>query len=331
MNELSFCTDKDFNISSWGKQLSEFTGRISSQVVGRKYYEVLPRIIYEHEDALAVAMKSKTQLFIKGFSFHCFHSSIPVDIKITPYMNGTGTVKKVKVSFQSLSLCSVAKKLDDSRRLIDIGKIASSLAHGVRNPLNAIKGSVVYLREKYRGEETLLEFTRIIEEEITRLENFITKFLSSSMIDLENSETDINRVLEKLEIFISLQAHALKIKCQFKYGNIPLVVVNSFYLEQAVLNVINNALEAMGSGGLLKVETYRKKLGDEDFAIIEVSDSGHGITEKKIQDMAPGKNRRGRGFGLFITHEILKSFNGRFEIKSKKNVGTTVRLCIPCK
>jgi len=76
--------------------------------------------------------------------------------------------------------------------------MASSLAHGVRNPLNAIKGAVVYLREKYGHEKTLLEFSTIINDEINRLDNFVSNFLSAARGELRFVPTNLNDILETI-------------------------------------------------------------------------------------------------------------------------------------
>jgi two-component system nitrogen regulation sensor histidine kinase GlnL len=236
----------------------------------------------------------------------------------------------VEVAIYPFSTCEMAQRLQQSQKLIDIGKIASTLAHGVRNPLNAIKGAVVYLSEKYSHEAPLVEFTKIMEDEISRLENFISKFLSSSVSDTEVRETDINSLLKKIEVFISLQIYTRNIQSLFEFGNIPPVIINSFHLEQAILNVINNAIDAMGSGGQLRIGTSAEERDGKVYVVVSVSDTGQGMAApKRIGELSSDQEGNGRGFGLFITYEILKHFHGHLEIDSKINCGTTIKLFIP--
>ncbi|MGE5172249.1 MAG: ATP-binding protein [Betaproteobacteria bacterium] len=224
----------------------------------------------------------------------------------------------------------MAKKLHQSQKLIDIGKIASTLAHGVRNPLNAIKGAVVYLREKYQTEEPLIEFTKIMEDEISRLEEFISKFLSSSVSDTEDKETDINSLLKKIDIFTSLQIYTRNIQSHYEFGNIPPITINSFHLEQAILNVINNAIVAMENGGQLKISTSTEERAGKIFVVVAISDTGPGMRDSALGELPADKRENGKGFGLFITYEILSHYGGHLEIDSKKNTGTTVKMFIPC-
>ncbi len=325
----SFCTDGRSRINSWDNKIAELTGRPAYTVLGKKYFDVLPRIFTDGKDAIATALKEEKRLSFRGYSFNCLHGHINADIKISPAKDADGKVRKVKVTISPNSTCLMAIKLRNLQRLVDIGKAASTLAHGVRNPLNAIKGAVVHLREKYAGERTLIEFTKIMEDEVLRLDNFISRFLSASTAGAEPFELDINSHLKRMEVFTSMQTNACNISTVYEYGDAPNVIIDAFQFEQAVLNVINNAIDAMKSGGMLAVRTRPEKRFGIDFAVIEISDNGPGMVESRINNMPVPFGDKGKGFGLFITREILRYFNGHLEIVSKKGEGTVVKLYLP--
>jgi len=329
MKTLSFTIDTNLCINTWGDEIAHFTGKSSEMCQGSKYYDVLPSIYLEGSDALAEVVRTNKPLFLKQIRIPCLFAHINTDIDIIPVKSERGSADEVKVTLMPTSTCAVAHKLNQSQKLIDIGKIASTLAHGVRNPLNAIKGAVVYLSEKYSHEAPLVEFTKIMEDEISRLENFISKFLSSSVSDTEDRETDINSLLKKIEVFISLQIYTRNIQSLFEFGNIPPVIINSFHLEQAILNVINNAIDAMGNGGQLRIGTSAEERDGKVYVVVSVADTGQGMAPKRIGELSSGQEGNGRGFGLFITYEILKHFHGHLEIDSKINCGTTIKLFIP--
>ena len=332
MKSLFFHTDSNLCISQWGDEISQFTGKPAKMTLGNKYYEVLPLISLEGKDALAEAVRTNNALSLRKYDIPCLFAQISADIEIMPLESAYGNVKELKVTLLPATTCTVAHKLNQSQQLINIGKIASTLAHGVRNPLNAIKGAVVYLSEKCRNDAPLVEFTRIMEEEISRLEHFITNFLNSSVSDTDVKETDVNSLLRKIEVLTSLQIYTQNIQSLYDYGNIPPVLTNSFHLEQAILNVINNAIDAMHQGGRLKICTSTEERAARIFVVVAISDTGQGIaeSEKGLGELPAGKSGNGRGFGLFITHEILNHYGGHVEIDSKKDLGTTIKLFIPC-
>lgn len=326
---FSFGTDRKLRINYWDEQVSSSTNTLPETAKGKKYYEIFPKILINNQDALSVVFRIKKSLNLKGYQFNCLNGQTSADIKINPKRTANGEVSSVRVTITPYSSCAVAEELHMSRRLIDIGKTASSLAHGVRSPLNAIKGAVVYLRDRYSKEQTLIEFTKIMEEEIGRLDNFISKFLSSSISDGIPHLININSLLKKIKVFTALQTESSDIKTIYEYGKIPKIFINSFQLEHAILNILNNAIESMPSGGELTVRTFTKKLSGNEFVVIEVIDTGKGISKKRTKLKKNLLNDPGRGFGLFITREIVQYYNGHLEIKSEQNIGTSVKLCLP--
>jgi two-component system nitrogen regulation sensor histidine kinase GlnL len=312
--------------------MANLIGRPPDKIIGEKYSTILPRINNKGDkDALAEVVRKKRPLVLRGYRFACLHSYGTADIWVSPVKDHNGSLRRVKVTLRPRITCSAANKLHQSQKLVNIGKIASTLAHGVRNPLNAIKGAVVYLQGKYTNEQPLQEFTKIMEEEISRLENFISRFLSSSVSETEVRETDINAIIKKIEIFTSLQIYTRNIRSHYDLGNIPPITINSFHLEQAILNVINNAIEAMNGGGQLNIITRVEARSGNDFVVIAISDTGPGMGKSRIGDLSSDTKNNGKGFGLFITYEILKHYGGHLEIDSKMNMGTTIKLFIPSK
>ena len=319
-----FTTDEELCIRGWDPQSAEFTQKSPESVLHTKYYEVLPRIFVDDEDALSLSLRTGKKISLDNCIFPCFYGHTKADIVISPHVSSR-TVE-VSVLSRADAACPKAVTLRESKRFIDIGKTASGLAHGVRNPLNAIKGAVVYLREKYSQEPTLVEFTKIMEEEISRLDNFISKFLSCSLEKTETATVDVNTLLRKINTLTALQAHTCNIRVVYEYGDAPEVKASSFHLEQAILNVINNAIEAMQKGGTLAVKTVLERDRGNDYIVIRISDTGCGM---RVNQKVAESGQSGRGFGLFIAREMLQYYGGHLEIQSEKNKGTTVSLFLP--
>ncbi len=327
--QLTFKVDRALKISSWSDELETIYGKSLAEVQGIPYYKIIPRINQKSKDAVKQVLKTGKPINLKGNYIACFCKDNKASIRITPLRNESGKVYGADIAISTFPSCAIWRRLKQSQRLTDIGKIAATFAHGVRNPLNAIKGAVVYLREKYTSEKKLIEFTKIIEEEISRLDNFIAKFLSPSFSTKGPTETDINSVLKKVEVLTSLQAQSRKIETIFEYGYSYPVAINSFHLGHAILNIINNAIEAMPDGGRLKVRTLSENRSGTDFALVEISDSGPGMAVSRNGEMVIPSRVKGKGLGLFITREILRSCGGHLEIKSKKGSGTIVKLYVP--
>ena len=329
MKELSFTVDRNLRIRSWSCGIAEFTGRSSRRAVGKRYFDVFPRIIIGELDAVSKAFKEQKTVSFRRYHFPCLYAQISASLKISPVTSGTGRASQAKVMFYPTASCSMAKRLNRSEKFVAIGKVASTLAHGVKNPLNAIKGAVVYLRDRYSHEEQLLEFTKIMEDEISRLKNFIARFLGEATSPGESTSVDVNALVGRIKIFVSLQAYAHNIRCEYALGTVPPLMANPFHIEQALLNIINNALEAMKSEGTLKISTLTEKNREGRFIVIEIMDTGPGMDVKNIEELELD-HAEGRGFGLSIAYEMVKYYDGRLEIRGEKGSGTTVRFYLPC-
>src|SRR6266540_3602625 len=208
MFNYAFTVDKELKIRSWNSGLEHFKKNNFKDVEGLPYFVVLPRLWNGETDAVAQVINNRQAVRIRNYQICCFYETGAIDLFIRPLFDGQ-TVNGAEIEISSYQGCILYHKLLRFQPLIDVGKVSMSLAHGVRNPLNAIKGAVVYLLEKYNEEPTLVEFTSIIEQEIEKLDSFITKFLSNSLIELEFLPTDINCLLKKIIALTTLQA-ALK-------------------------------------------------------------------------------------------------------------------------
>lgn len=333
MNSFDFSVDRKLRVVAINGALEKARTHSSEPLLGFPYYEVLPLIFHDGVEAVRQVVLNGTPMLLKNHRFACCHQALDADIDITPILDETGRTSGASVKIAPHEGCSLDARLKKAQHLIDIGKNAAILSHGVRNPLNAIKGAVVYLKDRYRHETTLLEFTAIMEEEITRLDRFITDFLSASLGETEKEAADLNELLRKLELLTTHQARAAGVEMRFRYGTVPPLQLNAFQVEQAVLNVLNNSLHALSPGGKITVESKVETRDGRIFCVVEITDDGPGIRVRSgnsfIAPLEDTARTKGKGFGLFITREILQAHGGMLEVRSGEEMGTVVYLCFP--
>jgi two-component system nitrogen regulation sensor histidine kinase GlnL len=327
-----FSVDPAFVITSWSPTMEKMSHKAAENVIGSKIDSVFPFL----HDEIALAFSHAKKRRLKGFENGCFMgTNLRGDIQIIPKKYKTGMVKEVSVVLDKVSgKCPLDKKLSESAKMVAIGKMASSLAHGVRNPLNAIKGAVVYLRERYGHEATLLEFSTIINEEIDKLDSFISNFLSASKGELSFSPVNLNGVIKSILTMSKPRADIQSIKIVQKLAVLPLITADSFQIEQALFNIVNNALEAMPEGGTINIRTSMKWESNDDYVFIEISDTGKGIPEKQLNrlgELSSDLDRNDKGFGIFLSREVIKSHNGKLLWESMRDRGTTFKIFLPVK
>ncbi len=328
--EYIFTVDKTLTIRSWNSGMEDLCHRTALSVLGTSVDRYFPLL---HDAIIPVFIEAKKK-HIKNFRNNCFMgTNLRADVQIIPENKKGRDVKDVSVVFTNIKgECPLSSELVNSEKMIAIGKIASSLAHGVRNPLNAIKGAVVYLREKYGHESTLLEFSTIINEEIDKLDDFISNFLSTAREKSNFVSVNLNDILKTIFVMIQPRTAVQGIEVSHNLSVLPLVTGDSFQIEQALFNLINNALEAMPDGGTVDIKTSLKWENNIDYVVIEISDTGKGMPDKKLQklgELSRKPKKDDKGFGIFLSREVIKAHDGKLLCESVRNRGTVFRVFLP--
>lgn len=332
MTVVEFTVNRDLGLKALGECSQLREGEAVEGVLGRPYYEIFPRIQGASEDAVTETMASGQLCRLERRRFPCFFGTVEADVEIDP-VYAEGGVVGARVRMELLSEYRSVHELRQFRHLADIGKTASILSHGVRNPLNAIKGAVVYLKSRYSSDADLLEFTSIMEDEISRLDKFISEFLSTSLSPSDKKLHDINALLKKIEHFVALQAQAAGVSLIFSCGLVPPVTLDLFQVEHAILNIINNAIHALAEGGQVAVESRCERHQGKRYVVVDITDNGPGMPERPVAGTdSPDEVSSwaaGKGFGLFIAREVLQHHGGSLDIRSGRGEGTRVRLLLP--
>ncbi|MFN3480150.1 MAG: ATP-binding protein [Thermodesulfovibrionales bacterium] len=321
-----FYTDKFLNITSWGRGISLFTGIKSPEAIGKKYYNVINKINLGNVDALSKAIKDDRVIIFKDHPFISATGQVRVDLMISARRNKNNVIQgaKVKVSHNPSQVFS--KNMESMESCLDFFE-AASYAHGLRGPLNIIKGISQSLRDNYHNIDEIRESADLIDDAVNNMNEVVSRFLDLPKKTLQLSDVDINTLLRDVCRLISQKTSQKKIKTFYSFADLPVIKAENLKLRLAIMNVIDNAIEAMPSGGELKIATETKNFPEGEFVIISISDTGHGL--KTYNKKADGY-RTSRGLGLTLTRLIVQCYGGWMKINNDAT-GTTVKLYLPAK
>lgn len=242
-----------------------------------------------------------------------------------------------------LSLIAVFHDITELKKLEKIrADFVANVSHELKTPLTAIKGFAETLKNSPDDDpQTRMRFLDIIEAQAQRLENLVNDLLILSAI--ESKEVKMNIAAQPLSKIvhsvISLhkkniedKAHQVTVDIS---ADLPHVLVDRQRMEQVFLNLLDNAVKFTPPGGKINIQAQWEK----PYVCLEVKDNGVGIPAQHLSrvferfymvDRSRSKQEAGTGLGLAIVRQIVSAHQGKIEVESTPQAGSTFRIFLPC-
>jgi len=228
------------------------------------------------------------------------------------------------------SIERIGSQLQVSERLAALGRVTAGVAHEVKNPLNSMRLWLEVLKANMPVDPEPQQAVKMLDSEIDRLDRAVKTFLNfTKPVELNLEETVLPGLLADVldAARPSITKAGLTLSASLPEA-FPPVLVDQQIIHQAVLNLLLNACDFTGPGGTITLALRR----NSDYAIIEVQDSGKGISpddQKKIFQLFFTTRPGGTGIGLANTFRFVQLHNGRIEFESETGRGTTFRIELP--
>jgi two-component system NtrC family sensor kinase len=232
--------------------------------------------------------------------------------------------------------------LVQSNKMAALGKLAAGIAHEVNNPLAVIKEKAGWIRDLLTEEEIaksenfaeLEDAARKIDYHVDRAKKVTHRLLGfARRMEPVREKVDLNGLISETLAFLENEAHfrSIDIKTEF-CEDLPTTVSDSSQLQQVILNILNNAIDAIGKTGEIIIKTGFNENGRE--LSVSISDNGPGIPAElmsKIFDpfFSTKEQGMGTGLGLSISYSIIEKLGGRIDIASKAGKGATFTIYLP--
>ncbi|MEI5908204.1 ATP-binding protein [Bacillus spongiae] len=222
----------------------------------------------------------------------------------------------------------VNDKIIHAKKLEMVSSMAASVSHEIRNPLTTTKG-FLQLLEETEVDATRLQYFELSLAELERAESIINGFLTFAKPTLHHFvPLNIKKDIEKLLEIISPMANMNSVNIQTDLSDIQ-VLGDEKLFRQALLNIVKNSIEAMPSGGVLRIKAKQTSKG----VVISISDTGVGMSADQIQRIGEPyfttKDQNGTGLGMMVTYRILQLMKGRVYVQSQLGEGTCFTLVFP--
>jgi signal transduction histidine kinase len=227
--------------------------------------------------------------------------------------------------------------LERQEKLVTLGTLAAGIAHEIRNPLTSLKARLYTLEKHLQGVPAARKDTDIISAEISRLERIVQDVLSFARPSDPKLETiAADTLLREVQGLMSPNLESREVELVVEAGPELLIRADGGHLKQVVINLVNNAAEAIEGGGTVTLRTRVARVplrgSETDAVILEVADNGKGIppeVEKRLFDPFFSTKETGTGLGLTIAARIVEKHGGMLQYQTRAGRGTTFGVVLP--
>jgi PAS domain S-box-containing protein len=223
----------------------------------------------------------------------------------------------------------------ESEKLSAITLLAAGVAHEIGNPLNSLNIHLQLMERELKKLSTpqgerLREDLRVARDEIARLDQIVNQFLHAIRpTQPELQPANVNEIVTETLTLMEREIGDRDILVERELADgLPRILLDRAQMKQVFYNVIKNALQAMQSGGILRIRTE----ADEAYVTISFVDTGHGIAPEQIGQLFEPyftTKQNGTGLGLMIVQRIVREHGGTIDVESDKDRGTTFRIRLP--
>ena len=227
-----------------------------------------------------------------------------------------GTIAEISEQKEKLLV-----EIERRERLKSVGILAAGMAHEIKNPLTAIKTFNEHLPQKANNPEFVSKFNKVVSAEVEKIDNIVRQVLEfSKPAPLRLEQLDIQQIIDETLQLLEAQFIKHKVIIERHFCS-PSLSINGdkTQLKQVFLNLFLNSIQAMPSGGILKISTSLIK---KDRLLVTISDTGCGISKEQLPyifDPFFTTKESGSGLGLSIVHRIVKEHGGKISVESALN------------
>ena len=325
-----FVLSSDGTIHYMSGDVKDGIGMISRQAKGKHFLEIV-------SPELRDFMKARWEEAQKGiFAPYEIEARARDGSKRTLIISAgpvRGSDRYVIVQRDVTELKNLEERFYESQKLAAVGQLSAGIAHEVRNPLSSIKMSLQILEKRMHPTGNDQKRFEIALREVEHLEKLVSDVLIFARPAMPRKETaDIRKVLQNALSLAEKEIEDKKIRLQTRFAaDLPCLQVDAAMVEQAFLNLILNAVDAMGEGGLLTVSATASGDG-APMVEVEIRDDGCGIDEQDMRHLFNPfftRKKYGTGLGLTQVKKIIDLHQGIVDIFSAKGEGTRVRIRFP--
>ena len=326
-------TDLDGLIYTFNSAAEEITGYTAEALRGQDVSILFGALNFKIEESMRAAAEGAASPRYEADCLTAEGLRLRLGYSIFPLFGETGARTGLVITFQDLTQVRALEETSRRQdRLAAVGRVAAGIAHEIRNPLAAMRGSIQVLRSEMDGDPGQAELMEIVLRESDRLNHIITDFLTYARPrPVSLADTDLR---EPLRETFTLLRHSPETRAEHvieeDFPDEPVrALADTAGLRQVFWNLSRNALSAMPAGGTLRVELRPTNYGR---VRITFADTGAGMSPEQVERLFEpfsSSTTGGTGLGLSIVYQIIRDHGGTINVRSREGHGTTIIIELP--
>jgi PAS domain S-box-containing protein len=309
-------------------------GLLPLETIGKSYTDLvalksLPLVRRLYEDRMAGENSDDLYTY---FRRHKDGSSLPTENKVKRILY-QGEAAVAGICRDITGRVETERRIRESERFAHIGRLTTSLAHEIRNPLSSVKMNIqIFLKNmKLNGNDK--RRMEIMLSETSRLERILDEMLDFARpVRLNLEQASMNEIIDSCLEMMEAKIREKSIAVVKRYSrSIPRVPVDHEKIEQAIINILLNSVEALPHSGRIEVTT-KQTLRDRRAVRVEISDDGPGISNSDLPyvfDPFFSNKKKGTGLGLSNVKKIIEAHGGSESVVLRKPQGIRFSFTIP--
>jgi PAS domain S-box-containing protein len=327
------------SITHFNRAASEISGYSGAEVLGKTYQDVFAKPDENEAAILRVLQTGKAQQRDEKVLWHKDGHPVPVSFQTARLADREGgTLGAVEIFSDISKIKKLEGEMQQSRTMAALGEMSATVAHEIRNPLGAMGMWAGLLERDFSPDDTRGHTLKKIIEGLSRLNKIVSNLLVYKRpIKTELRKVTLEGVLEEIVDFIEIEIERLgqKVTVNKKWdpSRQSFVLADPEKIEQVVMNLCLNAIQAMPDGGELTIAIDPSSSNDPSaYVSFSIADSGVGIDKGDLQKIfAPFYTTKanGTGLGLAIVKKFVEYHSGHIDVSSVPLSGTTFKIFLP--
>ncbi|MCD6117907.1 PAS domain S-box protein [bacterium] len=324
--KITFLNSGGEKILGWDAKT--VSGKHLSDILGQKQADLF--LLSNHSDDPLSARK-EVELTIDG------ENNIYLGFSTTDRIDNNGHKVGTIIFFKDISMLKqMQSEVIRMDRLVSLGVLASGIAHEIKNPLAGIKTMAQACQEEFENDDPREEYLVRIVRQVNRLDDLLKTFFAYARPKKPDRRPHkLSDIVQEVTRLLSKKFSTSTVECTEHYeSDLKSILVDSQQMQQVLLNLILNAIDAMPEGGRLEIKgvNIANVKNNRPLVLVSIQDTGEGIPQEKIEtifDPFYTSKPNGLGLGLSIVYRIINEHDGDIKVESKQGKGTIFYITLP--